>query len=110
MRLPTNDRELICLLIAMNSSKAETSHSGRKRKLRAFEQLGLERLEVLAMPGGDRASLPPGQYPTDEVWVDIEDGTKDYLIDRLGAEGEVLGGAVVERHVCRFVNKLHAAL
>jgi hypothetical protein len=46
MKFQTNDRELGCLLMALNASKPETSHSNRKRKVRAFEQCDLERIEV----------------------------------------------------------------
>jgi hypothetical protein len=108
MKLTTDARELVCVLIALNTSKPEVSHSSRKRKLRAFEQLGLERLEELAQPGGERATLLPTQYPTVGVEVDIESGTKDYLIEKFGADGEVNGGAFVERSLCRFVDKLRA--
>jgi hypothetical protein len=109
MKLTTSDRELVCILIALNSAKPETSHSSRKRKLRAFEQLGLERLEELASPGGERNQTVPNLWPTDAVEVDIESGTQDYLLEKFGADGEICGGAFVERTVCRFVDKLRAA-
>jgi hypothetical protein len=56
MKFQTNDRELGCLLMALNASKPETSHSNRKRKVRAFEQCDLERIEELTMPGSPRGS------------------------------------------------------
>jgi hypothetical protein len=109
MKLTTNDRELICVLIALNGIKPEASHSARKRKMRAFEQLGLERLEDLAQPGKERAQMLPAQYPTEPSELDIESGTVDYLLEKFGADGEVAGGALVERAVCRFVDKLRSS-
>ena len=108
MKLTTNDRDLVCVLIALNSAKPEASHSARKRKMRAFEQLGLERLEELAQPGHERSQMPPAQWPTDAVEVDIESGTQDYLIEKFGSDGEVGGGAFVERTVCKFIDKIRA--
>jgi hypothetical protein len=108
MKVTTNDRDLVCLYMALSGSQAETSHSNRKRKNRAFEQLDLERVEGLAIPGGSRAAIPFVQWPTDDVVVDIESGTKDYLLEKYGAEGTVVGGAFVERVVCRFIERLRA--
>ena len=106
MKLTTNERELVCVLIALNSAKPENSHSNRKRKIRAFEQLGLERLEDLAQPGHERAQMPPNNWPVDAVEVDVESGTQDYLVEKFGADGEVGGGGFVERTVCKFIDKI----
>ena len=106
MKIATTDRELVCLYMALVGSRPESSHSNRKRKTRAFEELQLERVEMLAVPGGARAQIPFTQWPTDEVDVEIEKGTKDYLLEKFGAEGEVPGGAFAERTVCRFVERL----
>jgi hypothetical protein len=108
MKLKTTEQELGNIMIALNLSRPEASHSNRKRKMRAFEQLGLETLEALAQPGQPRANLTPAQYPTDEIERDIESGVKDYLLEKFGADGEVGGGSAVERAVCRFVDKLRA--
>lgn len=109
MKFTTNDRELVCLYMALSGAQPETNHSNRKRKNRAFEQLGLERIEVLALPGGARNQLPWTQWPVEPVEVDIESGTKDYLLEKYGAEGTVAGGAFVERIVCKFIDRLRAA-
>ena len=109
MKFPTNDRELVCLYMALSGAQAETNHSNRKRKNRAFEQLQLERIEELALPGGARNATPWTQWPTEEIVVDIESGTKDYLLEKYGAEGTVAGGSFVERVVCKFIDRLRAA-
>ena len=106
MKITTNDRELVCLYMALTGSKPESNHSNRKRKNRAFDELQLERIEELALPGGARAQVPFTQWPTAEVVVDMEKGTKDYLLEKFGAEGEVPGGAFAERTVCRFIDRL----
>ena len=109
MKFTTNDRELVCLYMALSGAQPETNHSNRKRKNRAFDQLDLERIEGLALPGGARNATPWTQWPTEEVVVDIESGTKDYLLERYGAEGTVAGGSFVERVVCKFIDRLRAA-
>lgn len=108
MKISTNDRELVCIMVALNGAHPEASHGNRKRKLRCYDQMNMERLEALAQPGGERERLLPSMWPTDEVVVDIESGTKDYLLEKFGADGEVAGGAFIERTVCRFVDKLRA--
>jgi len=106
MKITTNDRELVCLYMALTGSKPESNHTNRKRKNRAFDQLDLERIEGLAIPGGARERMPFTQWPTDEAVVDLEGGTKDYLLEKFGAEGEVPGGAFAERTVTRFIERL----
>jgi hypothetical protein len=108
MKFQTNDRELVCFLIALNNTKPEASHSNRKRKRRAYEHLQLERIELLAATGAAREKLPPNQWPVEPVEVDLESGTKDYLLEKFGADGEVLGGAFVELTVCKVVDRLRA--
>jgi hypothetical protein len=109
MKVTTNDRELVCIFMALSGAQPETSHSNRKRKNRAFDQLDLERIEGMALPGGTRNQIPYTQWPIEDVVVDIEAGTKDYLLEKYGAEGTVAGGAFVERVVCRFIDRLRAA-
>jgi hypothetical protein len=41
--------------------------------------------------------------------VDIESGTKDYLLEKYGAERTVAGGSFVERVVCKFIDRLRTA-
>ena len=110
MKFPTNDRELVCLYMALSGAQPETSHRNRKQKVRAFQQLQLDpRIEELASPGGAMSATPLIQWPTAEVVVDLEAGTKDYLIEKYGADGVVAGGAYVERVVCQFIDRLRAA-
>ena len=109
MKITTNDRELICLLIAVNGLQPETSQSLRKRKTRAFEQLQLERIEALALPGCACSAIHPAQYPTDAVDLEgVESATRDFLIEKFGDGGEVKGGSFVERTVCRFIERIRA--
>jgi hypothetical protein len=106
MKITTNERELGCLLQALNGLKPEGNHSNRKRKIRAFEQLGLEKLEEKVLPGGAYEKTPLMQWPVAEVAADIEAGVKDYLIEKFGGDGEVFGGAFIERTVARFIDRL----
>lgn len=109
MKLKTNDRELFCLLVALNSLKPETTHTGRRRKDRAFDELQLTRIEESVLPGSERYGQPPGMFPVDEIEIDMERGTQDYLLEKFGKDGEVGGGAYVERMVSRFIDRLTKA-
>jgi hypothetical protein len=108
MKIQTDDREQVCLLVAINGLKPETSHSGRRRKTRAFEQLGLVRIEELGLPGGERATMVITLWPPNASEVEIEDGTADYLLEKFGGDSEVSGGSFVERAVCAFISKIQA--
>jgi hypothetical protein len=108
MKFQTTDRELVCLLVALNNSKPEPSHNRRKCKSRAYEQLQLERVEALITQPGRFVNAPLNQLPTDTVEVDLESGTRDYLIDTFGADGAIGGGAFVEITVCKFTDRLRA--
>jgi hypothetical protein len=109
MKLTTNDRELVCLLIALNGAAPEASHVARKRKVRCYDQLDMERIGGLAQPGAERERVLPSMWPADAVELDnVESGTQDYLIEKFGADGEVCGGAFIERTVCKFIDKLRS--
>jgi hypothetical protein len=109
MKIKTDDRELLCLLVALNGLRPETSHSNRRRKSLAFDQLGLERIEELALPGRERSTLVPALWPQDAAEPELETGTADYLKEKFGGDGEITGGAFIERAVCAFIVKLQKA-
>jgi hypothetical protein len=109
MKFQTTDRELVCMLIALNSARPEQSHSARKRKDRAYDELQLIRIEEQAAPGGIHEGHGPALFAAEPVEVDMEKGTQDYLLEKFGKDGEVGGGAFVERTVSRFVDRLTKA-
>lgn len=109
MKFKTNDRELVCLLIALNTARPEASHSSRRRKDRAYDELQLTRIEEAAAPEGTMNGTPPQKYPTSEVEVEMERGTQDYLLEKFAKDGEVGGGAYIERMVSRFIDRLAKA-